>query len=140
MSNELENDLNEKTKPQKIGNILVRVWDDGIVDARYVEINKEGRGPALKVPLDSKEDFIASMRTVVYSTLDNLVLPEHSNYGEDAGAKPVLVGTASLDVYSDKRIISVFTEIDRTADRGAPRKNSTLSASVSNTISSVSIK
>jgi hypothetical protein len=127
MANELEKDLNQETKPQKLGNALIRVWDDGIVDARYVEINKDGRGPALKVPLDGKEDFIASMRTVVLSALDGLVLPEYSNYAVDASSqKPVLVGTASLDVYSDKRVISVFTEIDRSAERGAPRKNSTL--------------
>jgi len=127
MSNDLEKDLNEKTKPQKVGNVTIRVWDDGIVDARYIEIDKSGRGPAIKVPLTQKV-FLSKMERIVHGLLDGLTLPEFNNYADDASSeKPIMVGTAQIDVYSDNRIVSIFTEIDRSNDRGAPRKNSTLS-------------
>jgi hypothetical protein len=127
MGNQIEEEAKKEAKPKKLGQILVRVWDDGIVDSRFFEIDKIGRGPALKVSMD-KEEFFGSLRGIIHDAMDDLVLPEHYNYPEEAGPdKAILVGTAQLDIYDDRRIISTFTEIVRTEERGAPKKNSTLS-------------
>lgn len=129
MANELEEDLNKKTKPKKVGNILVRVWDDGIVDARYTILDGGGRGAALKIPLDKKEfsEQSCNMGVGVTSLIGDLALPEHTNYPTDAGSeKPIIVGTASVDIYDDAKVVTIFTDIVRSEDRGAPRKNSTL--------------
>ena len=111
MGNPIE-ERKEKIKPKKLYSVIGIIFDDGTTSGYGVEYTDMGRLKNQKMISPTKEDFIASVRTVVPSAIPAIEKLLDLVYGDLSDNESGHEKTASVtvDIYSDGFVSTDFGE------------------------------
>jgi len=102
----------EKIKPKKLYSVVGIIFDDGTTSGYGVEYRDMGRLKNQKMLVPSKEDFIASVRTIVPSAIPVIERLLDLIYGDvdDNEGGHEKTASVTVDIYSDGFITTDFGE------------------------------